>query len=75
MSKEVKTFGLAFGNLPGNIQQEVKDEIMKACGWNWSQLFSMKKNGTRCLTEKEEVMVSHIMRKYGFDAFTGEKVA
>ena len=69
-----KTFALAFGNLPGNIQQNVKDEIMKSCGWNNSQYFSMKKNGTRLLTEKEQAQVEFIMRKYGFDAWTGESV-
>lgn len=74
MCKEVKTFGLAFGNIPGNLQQQVKEEIMKACGWNWSQMFSMKKNGTRALSEKEEVMVEHILRKWGYNAWTGERV-
>jgi hypothetical protein len=74
MSKEVKTFALAFGNIPGNMQRIVKEEIMKLCGWNSSQYFSMKKNGTKCLNEAEEAMVSHVMRKYGFDAFTGEKI-
>ena len=67
-----KTFALAFRNLPGNIQQNVKDEIMKSCGWNNSQYFSMKKNGTRLLTEKRTGSSEFIMRKYGFDAWTGE---
>jgi len=73
MSK-IKTFALAFGNIAGNMQPQVKEEIMKACNWNSSQYFSMKKNGTKALNEKEEVMVSHIIKKYGFDAFTGERV-
>lgn len=75
MSKNgFKTFALAFGNLPGNMQQNVKREIMEACGWNSSQYFSMKKNGTRVPTPEEQSLISYILSKHGIDAATGEPI-
>lgn len=70
--KEIKTFSLAFGNLAGNIQPLVKQEIMEGCDWNSPQLFSMKKNGTRALSEREEAIVEYLMKKHGVNAWTGE---
>jgi hypothetical protein len=70
--KKIETFALAFGNVQGNMQQIVKQEIMEACDWNSSQLFSMKKNGTRRLTDKEEALVNYVFDKHGIDAATGE---
>lgn len=72
MSK--KSFSLAYGNLPGNMQSNVRDEIMDACNWAHAQYFSMKKNMTRALTDKEESEVEKIFAKYGFDAWTGEQL-
>lgn len=75
MSKNtVKSFALAFGNLPGNIQGIVKEEIMDECGWNSPQIFSMKMYGRRGLTENEHDAVSRIMHKHGFNAFSGEPI-
>lgn len=70
--KEIKTFSLAFGNLPGNMQPLAKQDIMEGCSWNSPQLFSMKKNGTRALSEKEQFIVDGIMKKYGINAWTGQ---
>lgn len=72
--KAVKSFALAFGNLPGNIQAIVKDEIMNECGWNSLQIFSMKMYGRRGLTDNEHEAVSRILYKYGFNAWTGEPI-
>lgn len=72
--KAVKSFALAFGNLPGNIQGIVKEEIMDECGWKSLQIFSMKMYGRRGLTESEHDAVSRILHRYGFNAFTGEPI-
>lgn len=72
--KSVKSFNLAYGNLPGNLQSKVREEIMKACNWVTSAYFYMKKNGTRGLTDIEENNVQIIFKRYGIDAFTGEKL-
>ncbi|PKP12000.1 MAG: hypothetical protein CVU09_00430 [Bacteroidetes bacterium HGW-Bacteroidetes-4] len=72
MSK--KSFALAYGNLPGNIQSNVRDEIMSQCGWATPQYFSMKKNHTRALTDEESEKVEAVFEKYGFNAWTGEPI-
>lgn len=70
----VKCFNMAYGNLPGNLQSKAREEIMKACNWSTFAYFYMKKNGTRGLTDIEENNVAIIFKRYGIDAFTGEKL-
>jgi hypothetical protein len=75
MSKTKKMpFGVGFGRIPGDDQEQVKTEIMDENGWVSSQLFSMKKNGTRGLTKSEKSSVKKIISRYSINAFTGEKL-
>ena len=67
-----KTFSAAYGEVAGNRQQLVKEEIKSLCNWGSDQLFSMKKNGTRALTPREESAVEYVFLKEGIKPWPQE---
>ncbi len=69
-----QNFAMAYGKLPGNMQSNIRDEVMIEAGWKTTQYFSMKKNGTRALTDIEKNAVERVFCKYGYDAWTGEPI-
>ncbi len=74
--KTVKNnFRRGYGMIPGDYQTEVRDEIMKLCGWESFVTFSHKKNGIVSIRPPEITIIESVFSEYQLNPWTGERIA
>jgi len=60
--------------LPAGIQIEVRNLIMKHCGWTSVPTFHNKRKGITCIRPVEAEAIERQFAVYGLDPWTGAKI-
>jgi hypothetical protein len=72
---ENKTFIEAYKALENSkMKLQVREHIMKKCGWSSRTTFYDKAKGTIALRPPEEKLIKQIFQKILIDAFTGHSI-
>ncbi len=65
----------AYDMLPGGIQYDVRDEIIKSCGWSCESkslsTFHNKRRGATPISRLEAKELKRVFKKYNIDVETG----
>jgi hypothetical protein len=71
--EQKRSFKRAFDRLKKFQGPTVQKVIMERCEWS-PQLFSMKKDGKRGLSQDESDIIETTFRSFGIDAWSGQEL-
>lgn len=67
-------FRQAYGMVPASKQLELRDNLMKVCGWKSFKTFHSKRQGLVKITRLEVPEIEKAFEKYNIDAWTGRYI-
>ena len=71
----IPNFSAGYEMLPAGIQSDVRNAIMKECGWRALATFHNKRKGIRRLSPLEAKVIENHFHKHNIDPWTGERIA